>query len=67
MNQLLFASSSNYWFPGLPSLQPMPPPPNPVSEEVAAKASAEMPSTSSDNNNECKLDEKSKILGHVIK
>ncbi|XP_063345338.1 E3 ubiquitin-protein ligase CHFR isoform X1 [Pelmatolapia mariae] len=52
VNQLLFASSSSYWFPGLPSLQPMPPPPNPVSEEAAAKASAEIPSTSSDNNNE---------------
>lgn len=50
VSQLLFATSSNYWLPGLPSLQPIPPPPK--REEGAAKTSAEQPSTSSVNNDE---------------
>ncbi|KAM9744301.1 E3 ubiquitin-protein ligase CHFR isoform 1-T1 [Menidia menidia] len=50
-SQVLFATSSNYWFPGLPTLPPLPPPPpppKPVSEEDAAKPTGEQPSTSSD-------------------
>ncbi|KAM4745932.1 E3 ubiquitin-protein ligase CHFR [Anableps anableps] len=48
MGQVLFASSSNYWFTGLPPLPPLQPPPKPACEEGAAKPAGEQPSTSSD-------------------
>ncbi|KAM4576572.1 E3 ubiquitin-protein ligase CHFR [Odontesthes bonariensis] len=48
MSQVLFGTSSNYWFSGLPTLPPLPPPAKPASEEGAAKPMGEQPSTSSD-------------------
>ncbi|XP_036000494.1 E3 ubiquitin-protein ligase CHFR [Fundulus heteroclitus] len=48
MGQVLFASSSSYWFAGLPPLPAAPPPPKPACEEGAAKPAGEQPSTSSD-------------------
>ncbi|XP_017270126.1 E3 ubiquitin-protein ligase CHFR isoform X2 [Kryptolebias marmoratus] len=49
VSQVLFATSSNYWFSGLPTLSTVPPPPKPPSEEGAAKPTGEQPSTSSDH------------------
>ncbi|XP_043967448.1 E3 ubiquitin-protein ligase CHFR isoform X2 [Gambusia affinis] len=48
MGQVLFASSSNYWFTGLPSAPPVQPPPTPSCGEGAARPAGEQPSTSSD-------------------
>ncbi|TNM90046.1 E3 ubiquitin-protein ligase CHFR isoform X1 [Takifugu flavidus] len=48
VSQLLFATGSNYWFPGLPAPAPVPPPPKPAATEGCAKAAGEQPSTSSD-------------------
>ncbi|XP_041855194.1 E3 ubiquitin-protein ligase CHFR [Melanotaenia boesemani] len=48
LGQVLFATSSNYWFPGLPTLPPVSPSPKPASEDSAAKTTGEQPSTSSD-------------------
>ncbi|KAK5608606.1 hypothetical protein CRENBAI_023240 [Crenichthys baileyi] len=48
MGQVRFASSSNYWFTGLPTLPPIIAPPKPACEEGAAKPAGEQPSTSSD-------------------
>lgn len=48
VSQLLFATGSNYWFPGLPAPAPVPPPPKPAATEGCAKATGEQPSTSSD-------------------
>ncbi|XP_014841479.1 PREDICTED: E3 ubiquitin-protein ligase CHFR [Poecilia mexicana] len=48
MGQVLFASSSNYWFTGLPTLPPVQPPPTPECGEGAARPAGEQPSTSSD-------------------
>ncbi|XP_061585739.1 E3 ubiquitin-protein ligase CHFR [Cololabis saira] len=48
VGQVLFATSSNYWFPALPAVPPVPPPLRPASEEAETKSSAEQPSTSSD-------------------
>lgn len=48
VSQLLFATGSNYWFPGLPAPAPAPPPPKPAATEGCAKAAGEQPSTSSD-------------------
>lgn len=48
VSQLLFATGSNYWFPGLPAPAPLPPPPKPAATEGCAKAAGEQPSTSSD-------------------
>ncbi|XP_054906669.1 E3 ubiquitin-protein ligase CHFR [Poeciliopsis prolifica] len=48
MGQVLFASSSNYWLTGLPTLPPVQPPATPASGERAARPAGEQPSTSSD-------------------
>lgn len=48
VSQLLFATGSNYWLPGLPAPPPLPPPPKPATEEDSAKPTGEQPSTSSD-------------------
>lgn len=48
VSQLLFATGSNYWLPGLPAPAPVPPPPKPAATEGCAKAAGEQPSTSSD-------------------
>lgn len=48
VSQLLFATGSNYWFPGLPAPAPVPPPPKPAATEGCAKGTGEQPSTSSD-------------------
>uniref|UniRef100_A0A1A8MXW7 E3 ubiquitin-protein ligase CHFR n=1 Tax=Nothobranchius pienaari TaxID=704102 RepID=A0A1A8MXW7_9TELE len=48
MSQVLFATSSDYWFPGLPNLQVLSPS-KPASEEAAAKPTGEQPSTTSDH------------------
>lgn len=50
VSPMLFSTSSNYWFPGLPSLAPVPPPPcnRPATDEGAVKPAGEQPSTSSD-------------------
>lgn len=48
MGQVLFATSSNFWFAGLPTLPPVQPPPKPACEEEAVKPGGEQPSTSSD-------------------
>ncbi|XP_032434476.1 E3 ubiquitin-protein ligase CHFR [Xiphophorus hellerii] len=52
MGQVLFASSSNYFFTGLPTLPPVQPPPTPACGEGAARPAGEpageQPSTSSD-------------------
>lgn len=47
MGQVLFATSSNFWFAGLPTLPPVQPPPKPACEEEAVKPGGEQPSTSS--------------------
>ncbi|XP_026177842.1 E3 ubiquitin-protein ligase CHFR [Mastacembelus armatus] len=48
ISQVLFATSSNFWFPGLPTPPPVPPPTKPATEEGPVKPTAEQPSTSSD-------------------
>ncbi|XP_040898165.1 E3 ubiquitin-protein ligase CHFR [Toxotes jaculatrix] len=48
VSQVLFASGSNYWFPGLPAPPLVPSPPKPATEEGSAKPTGEEPSTSSD-------------------
>ncbi|XP_022048509.1 E3 ubiquitin-protein ligase CHFR [Acanthochromis polyacanthus] len=48
VSQMLFSTTSNYWFPGLPSLPPVPPPPKAATDEGAVKPAGEQPSTSSD-------------------
>ncbi|XP_030273793.1 E3 ubiquitin-protein ligase CHFR isoform X3 [Sparus aurata] len=50
ISQVLFASGSNFWLPGLPAPPPLPPSPKPATDEesASAKATGEQPSTSSD-------------------
>ncbi|XP_042277005.1 E3 ubiquitin-protein ligase CHFR [Thunnus maccoyii] len=48
VSQVLFATGSNYWVPGLPVPPPIPPPPKPATEEGSSKPTGEQPSTSSD-------------------
>nr|XP_046241721.1 E3 ubiquitin-protein ligase CHFR isoform X2 [Scatophagus argus] len=48
VSQMLFATSSNYWLPGLPALQPIPPQAKPATQEGSANPTGEQPSTSSD-------------------
>ncbi|KAG7241371.1 hypothetical protein INR49_025571, partial [Caranx melampygus] len=48
VSQVLFATGSNYWFPGLPAPPPTPAPPKATADEGAAKPAGEQPSTSSD-------------------
>ncbi|XP_023253539.1 E3 ubiquitin-protein ligase CHFR isoform X2 [Seriola lalandi dorsalis] len=48
VSQVLFATGSNYWFPGLPAPPPVPAPPKAATEEGSAKPTGEQPSTSSD-------------------
>lgn len=45
---MLFATGSNYWFPGLPAPPPIPAPPKAATDEGAAKPAGEQPSTSTD-------------------
>ncbi|KAM7018897.1 E3 ubiquitin-protein ligase CHFR [Tautogolabrus adspersus] len=47
-SQVLYATASNYWLPGLPAPPQIPPPPKPPNEEVSEKSTGEQPSTSSD-------------------
>ncbi|CAJ1068166.1 E3 ubiquitin-protein ligase CHFR [Xyrichtys novacula] len=47
-SQMLFATASNYWLPGLPAPLQVVPPPKPASEEGSEKPAGEQPSTSSD-------------------
>ncbi|XP_019949470.2 E3 ubiquitin-protein ligase CHFR [Paralichthys olivaceus] len=49
VSQVLFATGSNYWFPGLSAPAPVPAPPKPANEEGSAKPTGEQPSTSSDD------------------
>ncbi|XP_029296338.1 E3 ubiquitin-protein ligase CHFR isoform X2 [Cottoperca gobio] len=49
VSQVLFATGSNYWLPGLPAPPPpLTPPPKPATEEGSAKPTGEQPSTSAD-------------------
>lgn len=61
VNQMLFATGSTYWLPGLPAPPAIPSPPKPATEEGTPKPTGEQPSTSSDipsGDYECRLDEK---------
>ncbi|KAM6930922.1 E3 ubiquitin-protein ligase CHFR [Xenentodon cancila] len=49
VGQVMFATSSNYWFSALPAVSPVPPPLKPANEEGATKTTGEQPSTSFDN------------------
>ncbi|XP_071338227.1 E3 ubiquitin-protein ligase CHFR [Trachinotus anak] len=48
VSQVLFATGSTYWLPGLPAPPPIPAPPKSATEEGSAKPTGEQPSTSSD-------------------
>ncbi|XP_029367088.1 E3 ubiquitin-protein ligase CHFR [Echeneis naucrates] len=48
VSQVLFATGSSYWFPGLPAPPAIPPPLKAATEEEPAKPTGEQPSTSSD-------------------
>ncbi|XP_042344823.1 E3 ubiquitin-protein ligase CHFR [Plectropomus leopardus] len=48
VGQVLFATGSNDWLPGLPAPPTMPPPAKSATEEGSAKPTGEQPSTSSD-------------------
>ncbi|XP_044052231.1 E3 ubiquitin-protein ligase CHFR [Siniperca chuatsi] len=48
VSQVLFATGSNYWLPGLPPPPPIPAPSKPATEEWSAKPTGEQPSTSSE-------------------
>lgn len=69
VSQLLFATGSNYWLPGLPAPPPLPPPPKPVTEEDSAKPTGEQPSTSSDvasGDHEWRLDIRVWTFTHTV-
>lgn len=69
VSQMLFASGSSYWLPGLPAPPPIPPPPKPATEEGSAKPTGEQPSTSSDipsGDYECPLNSSLQGTAHSV-